>query len=57
LQSCDAAIAAAGEYYEAQKERVRALISAEQFDAAVNEARNLLQQHQNDRDMHQVGGQ
>eukprot|EP00775_Hariotina_reticulata_P013415 gene13415-13543_t len=54
LESCDMAIAVTGDYYEAQKERIRALIAAEQFDAAVNEARNLLQHHQNDGDMHQL---
>lgn len=54
LQSCEAAIAIDGDFYEAQKERIRALIATEAFEAAVNEARNLVQQHQNDGDMHHV---
>jgi tetratricopeptide (TPR) repeat protein len=56
LQACQAALAIAPDYYEATKELIRALLAAERFEEAVNLARNALQQHQQDGELHQVGG-
>lgn len=54
LQACQAAIALDAGFYDALKELVKAMLANKQFDEAVNMARNLLQQHQNDGEVHQV---
>lgn len=53
-QACQAALAIQPDYYDATKELIRALLAAERFEEAVNLARNTLQQHQQDGEMHQV---
>jgi Flp pilus assembly protein TadD len=53
-QACQAALAIEANYYDATKELIRAMLAAERFDEAVNLARNALQQHQQDGEMHQV---
>jgi hypothetical protein len=54
LQACQAALAIDGQWYEAAKELVRALLSAKRHDEAVVKARELLQQNQQDGEMHQL---
>jgi Flp pilus assembly protein TadD len=53
-QACQAALALEPDYYDATKELISAMLAAERFDEAVNLARNALQQHQQDGEMHQV---
>jgi DnaJ family protein C protein 3 len=52
--ACQAALAIDGQWYEAAKELVRALLSAKRHDEAVVKARELLQQNQQDGEMHQL---
>eukprot|EP00878_Enallax_costatus_P025984 GHUV01027850.1.p1 GENE.GHUV01027850.1~~GHUV01027850.1.p1 ORF type:complete len:365 (+),score=138.23 GHUV01027850.1:272-1366(+) len=54
VQACQAAIALDAGFYDAHKELVKALLANKQFDEAVNKARSLLQEHQNDGEMHQL---
>lgn len=55
LQACQAALAIEPGWYEAAKQLVRALTAANRHDEAVAKARELLQQNQQDGEMHQVG--
>lgn len=54
LQACRAALVLDGGYFEAHKELIKAQLADKQYEDAVNTARNLLQQHQNDGELHQV---
>uniref|UniRef100_A0A383VTQ7 J domain-containing protein n=1 Tax=Tetradesmus obliquus TaxID=3088 RepID=A0A383VTQ7_TETOB len=54
VEACQAALAIQPDYYDATKELIRALLAAERFEEAVNLARNTLQQHQQDGEMHQL---
>eukprot|EP00879_Flechtneria_rotunda_P016714 GHRR01017491.1.p1 GENE.GHRR01017491.1~~GHRR01017491.1.p1 ORF type:complete len:455 (+),score=141.28 GHRR01017491.1:1053-2417(+) len=54
VQACEAALAVDSGLYAAHKELIRALLAAKRHDEAVNKARMLLQQHQNDGEVHQL---
>lgn len=56
MQACQAALAIEPQWYDAAKQLVRALLAAKRFDEAAVKARELLQQNQQDGEMHQVGG-
>lgn len=53
-QACQAALAIDGGMLEATKDLVRAMLAAKRLDEAVNLARNALQQHQSDGEVHEV---
>lgn len=54
VQACQAALSLDPGYHDAHKELIKALLADKQYEEAVNTARNLLQQHQNDGELHQV---
>lgn len=53
-QACQAVLSMEPQHYEATKELVRALLAAKRHDEAVAKARELLQQYQQNADVHQV---
>jgi len=55
FQACQAALSMEPQWVEASKELIRALLAAKRHDEAVVKARELLQQHQQDGEIHQVG--
>lgn len=54
MQACQAALTIEPQWYDAAKQLVRALLAAKRFDEAAVKARELLQQNQQDGEMHQV---
>jgi DnaJ family protein C protein 3 len=54
VQACQAALAIEPQWYDAAKQLVRALLAAKRFDEAAVKARELLQQNQQDGEMHQL---
>lgn len=54
FQACQAALAIEPGWLKAAKELVRALLAAKRHDEAVVKARELLQQNQQDGELHQV---